>query len=114
MISPYKYCNLLALHSSIHNSLHNISLSQARHAKMDALAEEKGTSAGVIKLVSVVALDGLHRGAVLCRGVGNEGRESVESVRFNTKRKSPQIMRAIIKNDQLIFITRYTDDWRCP
>jgi hypothetical protein len=75
---------------------------------------EKGASARVIKLAAIVALEGLHRGVDLCRGVGNEGRESVESVRFNTKRKSPQIMCAIIKNDQTIFITRYTDDWRCP
>jgi hypothetical protein len=81
---------------------------------VDALAEEEGTNARVIKLAPVVALDGLHSGAELSRGVGNEGRERAESVRFNTKRKSPQIMCAIIKNDQIIFITRYTDDWRCP
>ena len=75
---------------------------------MDALAEKEGTSAGVIKLAPVVALDGLHRGAELSRRVGNEVCERAESVRFNTKRKSPQIMRAIIKNDQIIFITRHT------
>jgi len=81
---------------------------------VDALAEKVGTSAGVIKLAPVVALDGLHRGAELSRGVGNDVCERAESVRFNTKKKSPQIMRAIIKNDQIVFITRHTDDWRCP
>jgi hypothetical protein len=54
----------------------------------------------------VVALDGLHRGTELSRGIGNEGRERAESVRFNTKR-SPQVMSAIVKNDQIIFITRH-------
>jgi hypothetical protein len=81
---------------------------------VDALAKEEGTSTGVIKLAPVVALDSLHKGAELCRGVGNEGCERAKSARFNTKRKSPQIMCAIIKKDQIIFITRYTDDWRCP
>ena len=53
-------------------------------------------------------------GTELSRGIGDEVREHAESVRFNTKRKSPQIMRAIVKNDQIIFITKHTDDWRCP
>ena len=53
-------------------------------------------------------------GTELSRGIGDEVRERAESVRFNTKRKSPQIMLAIVKNDQIIFITRHTDDWRCP
>ena len=47
-------------------------------------------------------------GTELSRGIGDEVRERAESVRFNTKRKSPQIMRAIVKNDQIIFITRHT------
>ena len=75
---------------------------------MDALAEKEGAGAGVIKLEPVVALDGLHMGTELSKGVGDEVRERAESVRFNTKRKSPQIMRAIVKNDQIIFITRHT------
>jgi hypothetical protein len=81
---------------------------------VDALAEKEDTGAGVIKLTPVVALDGLHRGVELSRGIGNEVREHAKSVRFKTKRKSPQIMCAIIKNDQVIFITRYIDDWGCP
>lgn len=72
---------------------------------MDALAEKKGTSTGVVKLAPVVTLDGLHSGAELGRGVGNEGCERAKSVKFNTKRKNPQVMSAIIKNDQIIFVS---------
>ena len=57
--------------------------------------------------LTVVTLDGLHSGAELDRGIGKEGRERAESVSFNTKRKSPQVMSAIVKNDQIIFITRH-------
>jgi hypothetical protein len=81
---------------------------------VDALAEKKGMGTGVVKLAPVVTLDGLRSGAKLGRGVGNEGRECAESVRFDTKRKSPHIINAIVKNDQIIFVTRHTNHWRCP
>jgi hypothetical protein len=74
---------------------------------VDALAKKKGMSTRVVKLAPVVTLDGLHSGAKLDRGIGKEGRERAESVSFNTKRKSPQVMSAIVKNDQIIFITRH-------
>jgi hypothetical protein len=74
---------------------------------VDALAKKKGMSTRVVKLAPVVTLDGLHSGAELDRGIGKEGRERAESVSFNTKRKSPQVMSAIVKNDQIIFITRH-------
>jgi hypothetical protein len=41
---------------------------------VDALAEKKGMSTGVVKLAPVVTLDDLQSGAELGRGVGNEGR----------------------------------------
>jgi hypothetical protein len=86
----------------------------AGHAKMDALSEEELPGARVVELEPVVTLDNLDACAELSGGVGDEVSERVECVRFEAQRKSPQIMSAIIKNDQIIFITRNADNWRGP
>jgi hypothetical protein len=67
--------------------------------KVDAAGEEERSGAGV------VTLDSLHRSSKLCGGVGDESDKCAESVRFETQRKSPQLMSAVIKNYQIIFIT---------
>jgi hypothetical protein len=72
---------------------------------VDAVGEEEHLGAGVVKLASVVALDNLHRSNKLCGGVGDESDKCAESVRFETQRKSPQVMSAVIKNNQIVFIT---------
>ena len=79
---------------------------------MDALSEEKLTGARVVKLFPVVALNSLDPGAKLGGGVSDEVSKRAESVRFKPQRKRPQIMSAIIKYDQVVFITRNADNWR--
>jgi hypothetical protein len=73
--------------------------------KVDAAGEEECVDAGVVKLAPVVTMDSLHRSSKLCGGVGDESGKCAESVRFETRRKSPQVMSAVIKNNQIIFIT---------
>jgi hypothetical protein len=41
-------------------------------------------------------------------------REGGESVRFEAQWKNPGVMSTIIKNNQVVFITRNTHDMRCP
>jgi hypothetical protein len=72
---------------------------------VDAAGEEECSGAGVVKLAPVVTLDSLHRRSELCGGIGDEPGKCAESVRFETQRKSPQVMSAVIKNNQIIFIT---------
>jgi hypothetical protein len=72
---------------------------------VDAAGDEERLGAGVVKLASVVTLDNLHRSSKLCGGVCDEYGKCAESVRFETQRKSPQVMSAVIKNNQIIFIT---------
>ena len=84
------------------------------HTKMDAQGEEEVTGARVVKLFPVVALDSLDVGAKLGGGVGDEVGKRIVSVRFEAQRKSPQVVSAIIKYDQIVFVTRDTDNWRCP
>jgi len=81
---------------------------------MDALGEEEVTGARVVKLFPVVALDSLDVGAKLGGGVGDEVSKRAESVRFKSQRKSPQVVSAIIKYNQIIFVTGNTDNWRGP
>ena len=72
------------------------------------------TGARVVKLFPVVALDSLDVGTKLGGGVGDEVGKRTVSVRFKPQRKRPQIMSAIIKYDQVVFITRNADNWRGP
>jgi len=87
---------------------------RARHAKMDALREEEVAGTRVVKLFPVVTLDSLDMGTELGGGMGDEVSERAESVRFKMQRKCPQVVSAIIKNDQIIFVTRNANNWRCP
>ena len=79
-----------------------------------ALSEEKLTGARVVKLFPVVALNSLDPGAKLGGGVSDEVSKRAESVRFKPQRKRPQIMSAIIKYKQIIFVSRNADNWGCP
>ena len=54
----------------------------AGHAEMDALSEEKGPSAGIVELLAIVALNGLHRGTKLSGDVGDEVGKRAVSVRL--------------------------------
>jgi hypothetical protein len=40
--------------------------------------------------------------------------EGGEGLRLGAQRKSPRVMRKIINNDQIIFITRHAEYRRCP
>ena len=69
------------------------------------MGEEEGSGAGVIKLAPVVALNSFNGGTELCGHIRKEVSQGVIRVGLETKRKRPQVVRTIIKNDQIIFIT---------
>ena len=66
---------------------------------MNAVGEEEGASARVVKLMPVVALDSFHRDAKLCVHIREKVCQCGKGVRFNTQRKSPQVMRTVIENN---------------
>jgi hypothetical protein len=68
-----------------------------RHAELNTVREKEGTGGGVIELTTIVTLDGLDGEAELCRHPSEEVENGRESVRLCTKRKSPGVMREIIK-----------------
>jgi hypothetical protein len=86
----------------------------ARYPKLDVVGEEEGVRGGVVELSSVVALDTTDGATKLHKNIGEEVRESGESVRFEAQRKSLGVMSTIIKNNQVVLITKNTHDRRCP
>ena len=78
------------------------------------MGEEERAGRRVIKLTTVVALDGLHGSAKLCTHVGKKVRNSGKGVGFKAKRKCPSIMRKIINNYEIIFVTGHTNNRGCP
>jgi hypothetical protein len=78
------------------------------------MGEQERAGGRVVKLATIVALDDLHGGAKLSTHIGKEVRNSNKSVGFKTKRKSPSIMREIIKNHEIIFVTGHANNGRGP
>jgi hypothetical protein len=76
--------------------------------------EEESSGGGVIKLATIVTLDGLDGEAELCGHPRKEVEERGKRIRLRTERKSPRIMRKIINNHKIVLIARNTDNRRCP
>ena len=66
---------------------------------MNAVGEEEGASARVVKLTPVVALHSFYRDTKLCTHIREKVCQCGKGVRFNTQRKSPQAMRTVIENN---------------
>jgi hypothetical protein len=73
------------------------------------IVEEKGVRGRVVELATVITLEGTNRTSEL--GGDQEG---VECIRLQSPRKSPNKMRKVIQNDQVVFVTREAKDRRCP
>jgi hypothetical protein len=71
--------------------------------------EEEGVG-GVIELSSIIELETADGATKLRENIGEEMREGEESVRFEERQKSPGVMSTIIKNNQVVLITRNTHD----
>jgi hypothetical protein len=67
---------------------------------------EEESAGGVIKLTSIITLDAPDSAAKLRGHKGKEVREGGEGVRLLAQRKSPQVVDAVIEDDQVILVTR--------
>jgi hypothetical protein len=64
-------------------------LVRIRHPEMCPFRQKKGPSGRVVKLTSVVALDGLDGATDLSNNISKEVGQGSEGVRFKFKRNSP-------------------------
>jgi hypothetical protein len=79
---------------------------RTRHLKLDTVREEE-SAGGVIKLAYIITLDAPDGAAKLRGHKGEEVGEGGEDVGL-LKRKSPQVVGAVIEDDQVILVTRDT------
>ena len=106
-------------HDVVRRANHPLSLAvlmrgiRTRHTQLNTPREEEGTGGGVIELPPAVTLDGLNSEAELSGHPGKEVEEGRESLRLSAQRESPRVMRKIINNDQVIFISRQAEYRRC-
>jgi hypothetical protein len=80
-----------------------------RHSKLDAVRKEENAG-GVIKLASIIALDALDGAAKLRGHNGKEVGEGGEGVGLLAQRKCPQVVGVVIEDDQVILLTRDTQN----
>lgn len=67
------------------------------------MREKEGASGGIVKLTTVVSLYTFDGGAELGGNKSEKLCNSGECIGFKTERKSPQEVRAVIKNSKVIF-----------
>jgi hypothetical protein len=80
----------------------------ARHLKLDVVRDEESVGGGVIKLTSIITLDALDGAAKLRGHKDREVGEGGEGVGLLAQRKGTQVVDAVIKDDQVILVTRDT------
>jgi hypothetical protein len=76
--------------------------------------EEESPGDGVIKLTTIVTLDGLDGKVKLCGHPSEEVKEREKRIRLRTQGEGPRIMRKINNNHKIVLIARNTDNRRCP
>jgi len=87
---------------------------RARHPKQDTMGEEKGARRGVIELATIITLNALDGATELCLHIREKVSQGGKGFRFKPKWERPQIMRAVIKNNKIIFVIGHTSDRRGP
>jgi hypothetical protein len=85
-----------------------------RHLHNHPLGGEECTRGGIVELTTIVALDDFDGAVKLCGDIREQNLTKWKRYRFNTQRKSPYKMGVIIKDNKIIFITRYANNWIDP
>jgi hypothetical protein len=77
---------------------------RARHPQLHPVGEKEVAGDGVIELPTIVTLNSLNGEAKLSGHPGEEVAKGGESLRLGMQRKSPHIMRKIIKYHKIVFV----------
>jgi hypothetical protein len=78
------------------------------------VGEEKGVVGYVVKFFSVVTLYKSNEQTKVSLDVFTKIKKYVVHFGFSTERKCPNIMRVIIQDKKIIFVSQNTRNWRCP
>jgi hypothetical protein len=74
------------------------------------MREEERAGLRIIKFTAIVTLDALDGGAKLRPNISEKNRKSGKCLGFEAGRKSPNVVGAIVKNNQIIFVARHTNN----
>jgi hypothetical protein len=85
-----------------------------RERQLDAMGAEEGTRCVVVELATIITLESTDWATKPGKDPGEDVGEGGERVRLQPKRESPQEMRQVILNDEVVFVTREADDRRSP
>lgn len=80
----------------------------------NAMGEEERPGGRVVELAAIVTLDGFDGVAELGRHIRRKVSQCWKSFRLGVQGKHPNEVRAIIKNDKIIFKTGHTSHGRGP
>jgi hypothetical protein len=78
------------------------------------MSGEECLRGGIVELMIVVTLNNSDDAVKLCGDKDNFFWQDGKCVGFNSQRKSPHKMGAIIKNEQVVYVARNTNNWRGP
>ena len=78
------------------------------HTENDAMGEKECTGGRIVEFTTIVTLHTFDGGAKLRGNKREKMRKGGEGVGFQTKGERPQVVRAIIKDSEVIFKTRHT------
>jgi hypothetical protein len=78
--------------------------------QLHVVGEEEGARVRVVKLTTIITLEGTNQATELGGYLGKEVGEGGERVGLQLKWESPKKMRKIIQNDRVVFVTRKNED----
>jgi hypothetical protein len=76
-----------------------------RHAEGNTVGEEERAGRRIVKFMAIVTLNTLDGGAKLRANISEKVRKSGKCLGFEAKWKSPNVVRTIIKNNKIIFVS---------
>ena len=72
---------------------------------------EKIASVEIIEFATIVTLNTLDGDTKLSANISEKVCKGGKGVRLKAQGKCPQIVGTVIKNGQIVFMTRHTSDW---
>lgn len=78
------------------------------------MGEKECAGLRIIKFTAIIALNALDGDAELGANISEKICKCGRSLGFEAERKRPNVVGAIIKNYQIIFIARHTNNWGGP
>jgi hypothetical protein len=81
---------------------------------VDTVGEEESSCVGVVKLTTIITLQAFYGGAKLSGNKREKISNSGKCVGFEAERECPQEVGAVVKDGEVVFVTRNTGYWRSP